>query len=121
MPKSKNSSLPVVRGPSHLSESLFIEGEVYCDGVVYINGNIDGTVVSEGELLIGQSGNVKGNIHGNNVIVGGHIEGSMKVDRQLEILKNGHIQGTILVPPGGMMVHQGAVLEGKCQMSSSNI
>ena len=113
---TKKSSLPPIKGPSHLGEGLEIEGHIHCNGTVYINGSIHGTIIGDGEILIGQTGLIHGTIEGKTIIVGGMVEGSLVVDQQLEVLHAGKIRGNVLLPPGSIVVHEGAVMEGKCHL-----
>ncbi|MGK5093383.1 polymer-forming cytoskeletal protein [Deltaproteobacteria bacterium TL4] len=120
MSAKKYASLPVIKGPSHLGEDLKIEGQVQCSGTLYINGYIDGSIVGDSEILIGQSGSVHGTLEGKTVIVGGSVEGNLIINHQLEVLQAGKIRGGILIPPGSIVIHEGAVLEGECHTLPTN-
>jgi len=113
---NKISSIPTIKGPSYLGDDLTVEGSVYCSDTVYINGRIEGTIISDGEVLIGKTGSVQGTIESHTVVVGGEVHGNLTVHEQLEVLEGGRIHGNLYIPPGGIIIHEGAVLEGECHI-----
>lgn len=114
---SKPSSSSGVHTPSHLSEKLIIEGSIYSKGKVFINGYVAGTVVGEGEIQIGVSGSIHGTIESQKVVVSGKIDGTLVAKNEAKILKEAKIQGDLLVSRGGLIIHQGAIIEGECHSS----
>lgn len=114
---SKPFSSSGVHTPSHLGKKLIIEGSVYSKGKVFINGHVNGTVVGEGEVQLGISGSIHGTIESQKLVVSGKIDGTLLAKKEAKILKEAKIQGELLVSRGGLMIHQGAIVEGKCHSS----
>lgn len=122
---SSTHNLPTVSRPrgksvisSYLDETLEIEGKVFVTGKLNINGHIRGTIESDGEILVGPDGTVKGTIHADVITISGMVEGKSIANRELEILAQGHFNGDLHVPKGGMVIHEGAIVEGTCHTRS---
>jgi cytoskeletal protein CcmA (bactofilin family) len=77
-----------------------------------VEGSIEGTIHSEGEVTIAPSGVVTGTIHAKHLIVTGRVEGVFKIDECLEIHGTGWVEGEVEV--GSLVVDEGGTLQGTC-------
>ena len=82
-----------------------------------INGRFDGTLDIKGSLTIGPSAQVKATIHGEEISVAGTIEGIVVATKRLELLATARVTGKVTTPK--LVVHDGAVLHGSCEMAAS--
>lgn len=82
-----------------------------------INGRFDGTLDIKGSLAIGPSAHVKATIHGEEMSVGGSVEGTVVASKRLELLATARVTGKVTTPK--LIVHEGAVLHGSCEMVAS--
>lgn len=79
-----------------------------------INGSFEGNLDARGNLTIGASSSVTGDVSGDNVIVGGKFNGRLVAREMLTLLPNSVVEGDIF--PAKLNVAEGAVLEGRCSM-----
>jgi cytoskeletal protein CcmA (bactofilin family) len=79
---------------------------------IRIEGTVEGTIHSEGEVTIAPSGMVKGTIHAKHLIVTGRVEGVFKIAECLEIHGTGWVEGEVEV--GSLVVDEGGTLQGSC-------
>jgi cytoskeletal protein CcmA (bactofilin family) len=77
-----------------------------------IEGRLDGTITSEGQVVVAAGGHVKGTIHARNLTVRGRVEGILKVAECLQILGSGWVEGEVEL--GTLVVDEGATLQGTC-------
>jgi cytoskeletal protein CcmA (bactofilin family) len=77
---------------------------------------VDGEVISERTVTVGQSAQVKGPIRGQVISVGGTIRGEIDASEKLELLETGKVFGSIRTKD--LVVHSGAVLVGQVTMGS---
>jgi cytoskeletal protein CcmA (bactofilin family) len=77
-----------------------------------IEGRVEGSIVSEGHVVVAAGGLVKGTIHARNLTVRGRVEGIFKVAECLEILGSGWVEGEVEL--GTLVVDEGATLQGAC-------
>ena len=79
-----------------------------------INGHFEGTLDTKGHLSIGERAQVKATIHGEKLVVGGTIQGTIVATVIVEVLATGRIHGKVATPR--LVVHNGAVLHGTIEM-----
>jgi len=79
-----------------------------------INGKFDGNLDTKGNLTIGQTAIVYGNIKGDNVIIGGRIKGTITAKERLTLLPTAIVEGDIF--PVKLNIAEGAIMEGRCSM-----
>lgn len=90
---------------SVIAQGMRIVGDIECSGVLKIEGVVEGTIRGPRQLLLGRQGEVKGDVHAREVILGGRVQGTVVADERIEI------QGTALVN-GDVHTKSISVLEG---------
>ena len=85
-----------------------------------MDGEVQGTIDCESEVVIGPSAKVQATIHAATIKVNGHIEGDLYASGRVEVLSQGRIQGNITNLPGSLIIHEGGVMEGQCLTASDN-
>lgn len=83
---------------------------------IAIYGMVDGEVISERSVTVGQSAQVKGPVRGALITVAGVVRGSVEAGEKLEILETGKIYGSI--DTHDLVVHSGAIIIGKIEMGT---
>ena len=99
---------------TYVGNGMKIEGKLRCSGAIRIDGEVHGDIDCQSEVTIGPSANIMATINAERVIVNGRVEGSLFTSDQLEVLAQGHIVGNVSNPPGKLIIHEGAVIEGQC-------
>jgi cytoskeletal protein CcmA (bactofilin family) len=79
---------------------------------IRIEGTVEGTIHSEGEVTVAPSGIVRGTIQAKHLIVTGRVEGIFKIAECLEIHGTGWVEGEVEV--GSLVVDEGGTLQGSC-------
>jgi len=79
-----------------------------------INGRFEGNLEVKGNLTIGQTAIVNGDIIGDNIIIGGKTKGKIIARERLTLLPTAILEGEIY--PSKLNVAEGAILEGRCTM-----
>ena len=98
-----------------LGKSVHVQGDLTADGAFRIDGTIDGAVESKAGVVIGQSGVVRGNVQGQDVVVAGQVCGNVTATGHLEILASGKIEGDIVAQ--SLRIATGGVFCGTSRMS----
>ncbi len=96
------------------AESAF-QGTLRSKGSVRIDGKIEGGVSAEG-VILGESGEVQGDISARTVVVGGKVTGNIHATESLELLAKSQVFGDLHAPQ--LVIAEGAVFEGSCLMAS---
>ena len=101
-------------GPaSRLGAGTHWQGEIQAgpEGLC-IEGSVEGSVLSEGQVVVAPGGLVKGTINAKSLTVRGRVEGVFKVTGCLEILGTGWVEGEVEL--GTLVVDEGGTLQGTC-------
>lgn len=80
-------------GRSHIGESLLVEGDVRSSGAIDVAGLINGNVYVN-EMILHDTGSIRGNLEVKRVEVNGHLSGKVNAD-VIIIGKSAVIKGDI--------------------------
>lgn len=83
-----------------------------------INGRFEGTLNTRGNLTIGDNAVVNADIEGDDITIGGTVNGNIKAKVRLSIVAPARITGDIQTPI--LNISEGAVFQGKCRMGKSD-
>lgn len=101
-----------------IGEHCALQGNISSQNSIRIDGGIVGNVASEGMIVIGEKGWIKGNAQTKELVVYGRIEGDVMA-QNLDLKASAHISGCI--DTHSLQVEPGAVYQGKVTMHSKNI
>lgn len=109
--KTKPEPAPAIH--SLLGKDVLFKGEVHTNARSFrVEGTVEGTIHSTGEVSIAPGGLVKGTIFAKHLVVTGRAEGTMKISDCLEIHGTGYVEGDVEV--GSLVVDEGGTLQGVC-------
>lgn len=97
-----------------LGQSLTIRGDLTATGGFRIDGTIEGNVESKAAIVIGESGVVRGDVRGTDIVVAGQVVGNISCTGHLEILAKGRIEGDI--DAKSVRIETGGVFRGMSRM-----
>lgn len=83
---------------------------------ITVHGKIDGEVISEKNVTISETAEVKGPVSAQNIIVAGKINGSITAIEKLELLPTAKVTGGLTVKD--LTIKSGAIFNGKSTMPS---
>lgn len=92
-----------------------IEGEIRVSGTIRIHGTIKGAVIGneDSEIILCESGYVKGEVRGSKVIIDGYVEGKVFATKSLVLARHGRVRGSLDSP--SLMVEPGSFFEGSAK------
>ncbi|HXH29060.1 MAG TPA: polymer-forming cytoskeletal protein, partial [Candidatus Polarisedimenticolia bacterium] len=101
-----------------LAEGTEIQGEVRFRDVLRVDGKITGKVISEKELVVGESGEVEAQVEVGTLSVSGKVTGTIHVREKLEIHPRGRVVGDITLEKPNLVIHEGGIFEGNIDMNA---
>jgi cytoskeletal protein CcmA (bactofilin family) len=120
MPFSKDSLLKdhVVQDDisGFLAEGTEIQGEVRFRDILRVDGKIRGKVISEKELVVGESGEVEAEVEVGMLSVSGKVTGNLHIKEKLEIHPRGRVVGDVTLDKPNLVIHEGGIFEGNIEM-----
>lgn len=96
--------------------NVALSGTLKDQNDIIVYGMVDGEVISEKSVSVGQTAQVKGPVRGVLVTVAGTVRGSIDSSEKLEIMETGKVYGSIVTKD--LVVHSGAVVVGKVMMKA---
>ncbi len=103
---------------SIVSPGTTIFGDVDCDGVLKIEGRIEGSVRRARQVMLAKEGQIKGDVTAHEVVVGGSIDGNVSVTDRLELQTTAKVNGDISAK--SIIVMEGARINGGVKMTDSS-
>jgi cytoskeletal protein CcmA (bactofilin family) len=89
-------------------------GDLQCDGIVKIDGILQGSIKTVGNVIISEQGRVDAHIEAENVSVSGQAKGSIVAKGRLEILPTGRVWADVTV--SSFLLDDGGKLHGGLKM-----
>ena len=99
-----------------ISKGTEINGDIMSQGDMRIEGMVIGALQCKSRVVIGDSGEVKGNITANDAVISGKVIGNVQVTESLFLKGTAKIYGDLVV--GKIIVENGAEFNGTCKMNS---
>lgn len=88
-PLSASTSLSIIAAGTR------IDGDIDTDGVIRIEGRVEGAVRAGRQVLIGRQGEVRGDITTREAVIGGSVYGAVNAAERLEVQGTSTIVGNI--------------------------
>lgn len=97
-----------------LDAGSHMNGELSFEDTFRVDGRLTGKVVSKGDLVVGEHGEVHGEVEVARVYVSGTLKASVKASARIEITSGGRLLGDIEAPT--LVIEEGGFYEGRCTM-----
>lgn len=98
-----------------LGKSTELKGDLKSSGSLRVDGRLEGTLETSGDLIVGETGVLVANVQAASVVVAGEIQGQVRATARLEVAPTGRIRGDVETPL--LVVNEGGRLDGKCSMT----
>jgi cytoskeletal protein CcmA (bactofilin family) len=102
---------------AYLGPGTKISGKLHFDAPATIEGEVDGEIVAQGNIIVGQQATVKGKITAASILVQGKVLADVQAEKKLEIQPPGSVVGDIITQ--NLVIGDGAILEGHISMKKS--
>ena len=112
--KAAKTSTEVLGKTNRIVEGTVIKGDIVSQADFRMDGELVGNFTSQGKIVIGQKGSIKGDIVCKNADIEGHFSGKIKVHDTLNIKEHAIIEGEVLV--GRLSIEPGAAFTATCSM-----
>lgn len=100
-----------------IGEGAVFDGDLSAPETIRIDGTVNGNCKCNGDVVLGEKGQVQGNISAENVVVSGTIEGDVTASGKMEILSTGKLTGNITAK--SLVVDENGSFDGRCIMATS--
>ena len=100
-----------------IAKNTTIVGDIKSDGDFRIDGALNGTLTTNGRVIIGAEGSIKGKVEATNADIEGMFSGNLFVSNTLTIKATANISGEVII--GKLSVEPGASFNATCAMKGA--
>lgn len=101
---------------SKIELSTKIKGDINSDADFRVDGTLEGSLNTNGKLIVGKDGKILGEVHCSNAEIEGHFSGKLHVVESLSLKATSNIVGE--VNTNKLIVETGAIFNASCSMGN---
>jgi cytoskeletal protein CcmA (bactofilin family) len=99
---------------AYLGPGTKVNGKLIFDGPATIDGEVEGEIVAQANVTVGQQATIKGKLSAVSIIVQGKVLADVQAEKKLEVQPPGSVVGDVSTQ--SLIIGDGAVLEGHVSM-----
>lgn len=100
---------------SVVAAGMRVTGQLDTDGVVKVEGHVQGSIRAGRQVFVAQGGTVEGDIFTREAVVGGQVRGAVFADDRVEVKEDSIVNGDITTQR--IVVHEGGEVNGHIRMA----
>ena len=114
LPKEEPASAPAPSraGSTVIAEGITFNGTLRGEGVVQVEGVVEGEFDMTGAVIVAESGLIRGPVSADVVRVAGRVEGNVNAREHMRLESSGSLVGD--VKTASLVVEDGGILNGRC-------
>jgi len=100
-----------------IAKGTSVKGDIITDSDFRIDGILEGSIISKGKIIVGESGNVNGEITCKTADFSGKIKATIKVEELLSLKSTAEVNGDVITKK--LNIEEGAIFTASCRMDST--
>jgi cytoskeletal protein CcmA (bactofilin family) len=85
-------------GETYFTEDVEFKGTLAFSSKAHIDGRIEGEILAEGPLVIGEKALIKASIHGTSVTIKGKVQGNIVGTEKVQLMPGSQLYGDVKTP-----------------------
>ena len=102
---------------SIIAKDLTVVGDLSSEGVVKIEGTVEGVIRATTQILVAPGAVIRGDLHTAEAVIGGRVEGTVYASDRVEVQSTAAIQGDVVTRR--IVVLEGGTVNGAVKMGAS--
>lgn len=98
-------------GYSVLDAQITVRGDVETDGMLRIDGRLEGNVKRATVVVVGNGASILGNVTARELVVGGAVVGNIVAESRVEVEATAEVDGDI--EADAILIHEGGAVRGR--------
>jgi cytoskeletal protein CcmA (bactofilin family) len=115
--EAKNGAAQGEGGLSIIGFGMTVTGDIEGQGVVKIEGRVEGSIRGVRQVLVGRQGEVTGDIETREAVIGGRVAGTITATERVEIQGTSSVNGDIHTK--SIVVMDGGRINGNVRMDEA--
>lgn len=95
-----------------IGSGSFISGDVKINGFIRVDGDVDGKIETQSNIIVGEKARIRGNISASSIIVGGIVIGDILAPKGIKLLSNSTVIGDIAT--NNLQIEEDVLFNGHC-------
>ncbi len=100
-----------------LGKGTSFKGIITYSGTIRIDGNVEGEIISQGTLVVGEDATIDAEISVGTIISSGKINGNIIAKERIHLMHPAIQNGSVTAPI--LIIDEGVRFNGNCEMKSS--
>jgi len=100
-----------------IGAGVVLEGKLSSNGNIRVDGAINGDIIANGNVTVGETGEITGEIKAEVISIGGKIIGSINAKEKAVLESKAVLKGDIVTKI--LVVEAGAIFDGNSKMSDT--
>lgn len=100
-----------------LGKGTTFKGIITYEGVIRIDGKVEGEIISQGDLVIGESAIIDAKISVGTIVCGGKVNGDLQASKKIHLLSKSTMSGSLNTP--SLVIDEGVQFSGHCEMKKT--
>jgi cytoskeletal protein CcmA (bactofilin family) len=109
-PKAAQAAPPPAQAHLTLGRGVRLEGKLTFSGTVRVDATFQGSIVTDGVLVVGEGAKVDAEISCGTVVVEGEVNGNIVASAAVELRPTSRLHGDVETP--SLSIDRGALFEG---------
>ncbi len=97
-----------------LGKGTSFKGVITYNGSIRIDGKVEGEIISQGALIVGESAVIEADISVGTIVCAGKISGNVQASGKVHLQSTASLSGSINTPD--LIIDQGVAFNGQCEM-----
>lgn len=101
-----------------ISNGTEFKGDIHTDSDLRIDGVLNGTIQSKAKVIIGETGQIEGEVQCKDADISGKVNANLKIAESLTLKATAKVNGEVLTKK--LTIEEGAIFTANCRMDDSN-
>jgi cytoskeletal protein CcmA (bactofilin family) len=119
MDHDKMSTVPNTNSKNVLNSDVEVKGTLKFSGELTFDGKVDGDIISDGALTLGDNAVVKGTLDVGSVVVRGKITGNIVAKDKIELKAKTELFGDVRASK--LVIEEGVTFVGKTEVNPNKV
>ncbi|MBC8549985.1 MAG: polymer-forming cytoskeletal protein [Candidatus Brocadiales bacterium] len=113
----EDQKIPEIKTLSaRLSSDTQLEGTIKFDGIMRIDGNVNGEISTDnGELVVSELGVINATIMTKSAVIDGRVDGNIIASNKVVLKQKAHLTGNLQAKT--LVIEKGVVFIGRCNVN----
>ena len=98
--------------PTTIGPDALFKGELQFEKGMRLLGKFEGTIASDGQLMVAEGATLNGDVKAGSIRIDGHVKGNVNAGEKIQLSASARLEGDLQT--GRLEVAEGAVLIGRC-------